>query len=120
MKLYASCEDDALFVKSGDMTLLKKYGLETEEAKLIAVLWTQILRTTNVTEKFSADKLVKKLLNFRSTDDAGLCKTLLALNEKIDELDTEIESLETEINALIYKLYDLSPAEIKLVAPVPT
>lgn len=115
MKLYATSDDDALFVKSGDIILLKKYGLEPDEAKLMAALWTQILRTTNVTKKFSADKLVKKLLKFRSTDDAGLRKTMLGLDEKIDSIDAEIERLETKINTLIYKLYDLSPTEIKLV-----
>ena len=115
MKLYATSEDDALFVKSGDITLLKKYGLEPDEARLMAALWTQILRTTNVTKKFSADKLVKKLLKFRSTDDTGLRKTMIELDEKIEALDAEIESLETEINTLIYQLYDLSPTEIKLV-----
>lgn len=115
MKLYATSEDDALFVKSDDITLLEKYGLQPEEAKMIAALWTQILRTTNVTEKFSADKLVKKLLKFRSTADPGLRKTIRDLHEKIEALDCEIESLETEINTLIYKLYNLSPSEIKLV-----
>ena len=40
---------------------------------------------------------------------------MLELHTKIDSIDAEIESLETEINTLIYKLYDLSPTEMKLL-----
>ena len=89
MNLFATSDADALHVKSGDVTLLTKYGLDPDEARFLAAIWTQILRSTNVTPKFDGEKLVKKLLRFRSSEDAGLRTAILSLHEKISQLDTE-------------------------------
>jgi hypothetical protein len=83
--------------------------------KLNACLWSQILRHVNVTASFDAKKLVGLLLNLRSTEDAGLRKTLLKTNEEIETLDANIAKAESEINELIYQLYGLNEQERKLV-----
>ena len=115
MELDAICEDDALMIKSGELTLLTKFGLEPDEAKFLACLWSQILRHVNVTASFDAKKLVGLLLNLRSTEDAGLRKTLLQTNEEIQTLDADIAKSEVDINELIYQLYGLSEQERRLV-----
>ena len=115
MKLLAIAEDDALHVKSGDFTLLTKFGLDPDEAQFMATIWTQILRSTNVTAKFDGEKLVKKLLRFRSSEDPGLRTAIHALHTNISELDSEIAIAESEINDLVYKLYNLSGDEIELI-----
>ena len=83
--------------------------------KLNACLWSQILRHVNVTASFDAKKLVGLLLNLRSTEDAGLRKTLLKTNKEIQTLDADIAKAESEINELIYQLYGLNEQERKLV-----
>lgn len=83
--------------------------------KLNACLWSQILRHVNVTASFDAKKLVGLLLNLRSTEDAGLRKTLLKTNKEIQTLDANIAKAESEINELIYQLYGLNEQERKLV-----
>lgn len=119
MKLHASHDEDSLSVKGcirdAEVVLVKKYGLDPKEAESLAALWTQILRSTNVTEKFNGKSLVKKLLSIRIPNDDGLRKTILELNEKIADLDREIHAAETEINKLIYDFYKLTPEEIALV-----
>ena len=120
MELCASHEDDAISVKgrvsrNSEVTLITKFGLDPREAELIAALWTQRLRDKNVTEKFSGKALVNKLLKFRAPKDDGLRKTILDIHLKICELDREIDEAEAKINAITYKLYGLTPAEIVLV-----
>ena len=115
MELDAICEDDALMIKSGELTLLTKFGLKPDEAKYLACLWSQILRHVNVTASFDAKKLVGLLLNLRSTEDAGLRKTLLQTNEEIQTLDADIAKSEVDINELIYQLYGFSEQERRLV-----
>ena len=120
MQLRASHEDDAISVKgrvghNSEVTLITKFGLDPREAELLAALWTQKLRNTNVTEKFDGKALVKKLLKFRAPKDDGLRKTMLDIHKRICELDREIDDAESKINSIIYKLYKLSPAEIALV-----
>jgi uncharacterized coiled-coil protein SlyX len=115
MRLEATHDEDAVHVRSEHQTLLSKYGLDRDEAELIAVLWSQILRSTNVTAKFTSEALVKKLLKFRSTEDEGLRNTIIKINGDITELDAEIADTEDKLNQLTYKLYDLTPEEIALV-----
>jgi len=115
MTLTATADEDALSVEVGDITLLIRYGLPPEEAIFLAAIWRQILRDINVTPKFDGEKLVRKLLNFRSTEDANFRQAILGIDAKIKTLDAEIEESESEINAIIYKLYNLSDDEIKLV-----
>ena len=95
--------------------MLTKFGLEPDEAKFLACLWSQILRHVNVTASVDAKKLVGLLLNLRSTEDAGLRKTLLQTNEEIQTLDADIAKSEVDINELIYQLYGLSEQERRLV-----
>ena len=115
MKLAATADEDALSVHAGDITLLTRYGLPADEALFLAALWRQILRNTNVTKKFDGKKLAKKLLNFRSTEDANFRQAILDIDTNIETLDAEISAAESKINKLIYKLYKLTRNEIKLV-----
>lgn len=115
MKLVAVSDEDALHVKAGDQILLTKFGLAADESEYLAAVWSQTLRGINVTNKFKAEKLVKMLLRFRSTDDSGLRTTIVKLNAEIVDLDQQIEALEIELNQLTYRLYGLKPDEIRLV-----
>lgn len=88
---------------------------EEDEADFIAAQWRQVARTTNVTEKFDAKRLVKALLTLRKTTNKGLLKHVLKLDAEIQALDAAIEKQEREMNQLVYSLYKLTDAEIELV-----
>ncbi|MCA9163545.1 MAG: hypothetical protein KDA62_11220 [Planctomycetales bacterium] len=115
VSVHVQADDDALILLVDTTPVLAKYGLEPAEAQYLAALWRQILRGVNITSKFTAEKLVAKLLDLRTTSDLGLRQAILALDAEIQVQDCDIDNAEREINALIYQLYDLTGEEISLV-----
>ena len=85
------------------------------EPALIAAQWRQVVRSTNVTEKFTAKRLLAKLLALRSADDQSLKSAIIELDAQIQRLDTQIATAEDELNQIIFALYQLTPEEIELV-----
>ncbi len=85
------------------------------ETALIAAQWRQVCRSTNVTEKFTAKRLLARLLALRSTDDHSLKSAVVELDAQIQRLDTQIADAEEELNQIIFALYQLTPEEIELV-----
>jgi hypothetical protein len=83
--------------------------------QFIAAQWRHALRDINITEAFDAKRLLKLLLNLRTTSDGPLRDRILALDAEITNLDQTINDRETTLNRLIYGLYDLTPAEIAIV-----
>ena len=85
------------------------------EASFVAAQWRQVARSTNVTEKLSAKRLINRLLELRRTENAALRDQVIAIDGDILALDPEIASAEGEMNQLVYKLYGLTEDEIRLV-----
>ncbi|NQT36181.1 MAG: Eco57I restriction-modification methylase domain-containing protein [Planctomycetes bacterium] len=115
IELQIQAEGDALSLVCGGSPLVTKYGLDPAEAKYLAALWRQILRGVNVTCKFTAEKLIAKLLKLRITQDAGLRDTIINMDAQVLSLDVDIAAAEHEINSLIYRLYNLTSDEIALL-----
>jgi hypothetical protein len=90
--------------------------VDDAEGEFIAAQWRQIARVHRVTESFDGAKLVKKLLNLRTTDNAALRSQLLHLDQEILQLDGQIATAESEINEIIYRLYKLTSAERTVIA----
>ena len=63
---------------------------------------------------FDAKRLIKLLLNLRTTTETTLRDRILALDAAITTLDQSIATRETELNAIIYQLYQLTPEEITM------
>jgi hypothetical protein len=85
------------------------------DTPFIAVQWRHALRDINITEAFNGKRLLKLLLNLRRTTDDALRDRILALDAEILALDQIIAERESAINNLIYRLYNLTPAEIAIV-----
>ncbi|MBE0417975.1 MAG: hypothetical protein IBX63_09450 [Coriobacteriia bacterium] len=85
------------------------------DAAFLAAQWRQVARTTNVTDKYEAKTLMKSLLALRTTENRSLREQVVKLDDDIRALDAEIDAAEREMNGVIYRLYDLSESEIKLV-----
>jgi uncharacterized small protein (DUF1192 family) len=55
------------------------------------------------------------LLDLRATADAGLRDRIVALDAEITALDAALAAREAALNALLYRLYALTPEETALV-----
>lgn len=95
--------------------LIQGIFLDEEEAPFIAAQWRQKARRTNVTEKFTAKKLVNALLKLRQTENPAIRSQLVQIDTQIQELDREIADAEADMNRLTYRLYNLTEEEIRLV-----
>lgn len=81
----------------------------------IAAQWRHALRDLNITESFNAPRLLKLLLTLRTTNEQTLRDRILTLDSEITTLDQTIANKEAELNAIIYRLYGLTPGEIAMV-----
>jgi hypothetical protein len=95
--------------------VIKDVFIHEEDADFLAAQWRHVARSTNVTEKFTAKKLVGALEKARQTVNAALKNQVIRLDQEISRLDDEIEAAEASMNELVYKLYDLTAEEIKMV-----
>ena len=89
-----------------------------DEGLLIAAQWRQIARTTKVTECFSAKRLTESLLSLRRTGQQALRRQIIQIDSEIQSLEQQIAAAESELNTAAYRLYKLSPEEIRLVEEI--
>jgi len=99
----------------GGVPVIKDVFVDEDAADFLAAQWRHIARTTSVTEKFTAKKLVGVLEKVRKTENTALCNQVIRLDREIRTLDEEIEAAETAMNTLAYSLYDLTEEERKMV-----
>jgi len=99
----------------GGVPVIKDVFVDESAIDFLAAQWRHIARTTSVTEKFTGKKLVGALEKVRKTDNAALKSQVVRLDREIQDLDQEIEIAESAMNDLVYKLYDLSDDERKMV-----
>lgn len=85
------------------------------EDTFLRAQWRHALRDLNVTESFTATRLVKHLLTLRTTTEEPLKNRILAIDLEITTLDATLATKEAELNAIIYQLYNLSPEETAVV-----
>ena len=81
------------------------------DAAYLAALWRHQLRTNRITPGVNAEKLVKLLLNLRTTDDPNLRASLIDRDTKLQALEADIARLEAETNDRVARLYRLTDAE---------
>ncbi len=105
--------DDELALHIQGREILRLY--DRPDTPFIAAQWRHALHDANVTEAFDAKRLVRILLDLRTTEDAPLRTRILALDQEIIALDTAIAQQEATLNTQIYRLYRLSPEEIATV-----
>jgi hypothetical protein len=105
--------DDELALHLSGREALRLY--DKPDTEFIAAQWRHALRDLNITESFNAPRLLKLLLTLRTTNEETLRNRILALDTEITTLDQTIAAKEAELNAVIYKLYRLTPGEIGMV-----
>ena len=97
------------------ITLVGGIFLDDEEATFVTAQWRHKVRSTNVTQKFNANRLISLLLKLRKTSNPAIIKQVVKIDADIEALDSEIARAEDDMNQLTYRLYKLTEEEIKLV-----
>lgn len=105
--------DDEMTLSIGGREAIRLY--DRPDTPFIAAQWRHALRNVNVTEAFDAKRLLRILLDLRTTTDDPLRERILSLDTEIMKLDEIIADRETALNKIIYRLYKLTPAEIALM-----
>ena len=105
--------DDELRLKIDDIPVLELF--DEPDTAFIAAQWRLATRDLNVTEAFTAKRLVSRLLALRKTEHGTLKERLIAIDGEIAALDQEIAEAEKTMNELAYSLYGLTPEEIAIV-----
>ena len=105
--------DDELQVRIDDTVALELFDLP--ESAYIAAQWRHAFRGVNVSESFDAKRLVKLLVNLRSTDHDELKQRLIELDRDVCQTDVFITATEIEMNELVYRLYGLDKPERVMV-----
>ena len=105
--------DGEVVLRIGGREAVRLY--DRPDTPFIAAQWRHALRDQRVTEAFDARRLQRLLLDLRTTAEAPLRDRLLALDAEITALDQTLADRESALNALIYRLYALTPEEITMV-----
>lgn len=97
------------------VTVLNGVFVDAGEVAFIAAQWRQKIRQTNITATFDGARLVRLLLDIRTTGNEALRAQVIELDDSIQKLDAEIDAREKEMNELLYDLYDLDADERRLI-----
>jgi hypothetical protein len=88
------------------------------EAPFLLAQWAVLVSRTEVTEKLTGKKLADLLRRVSPTAEAHLMTEVIHLQESIAAYETEIAMLEARINQTIYRLHDLTSAEVAMIEAV--
>lgn len=95
--------------------LIEGIFLQESDAAFIAAQWRQKARHINITEKFSAQRLVNNLRKLRKTENPAIKEQVVKIDAEVQALDETIAVAEADMNRLTYRLYKLTDEEIELV-----
>jgi hypothetical protein len=104
---------DQLVLTIGGNEVLRLF--DRLDADFIAAQWRHALRDANVTEAFDGKRLLRLLLDLRTTADESLRARMISIDAEIIALDQELSTREQSLNALVYRLYHLTPSEIVMI-----
>ncbi|MEQ9109553.1 MAG: Eco57I restriction-modification methylase domain-containing protein [Rhodospirillaceae bacterium] len=89
--------------------------VEENEGPFLQAQWQQVADTFSISENTRAKKLCDLLRKIIETDNAALKDQVIKLQSGISLLEAELWSKEKAMNELLYKAYELTDEERKLV-----
>ncbi|MCV0394128.1 MAG: Eco57I restriction-modification methylase domain-containing protein [Rhizobiaceae bacterium] len=107
-------EGELRFLVDG-IPVIEKVFVSKEEGPFILAQWKAVASTFSVTEKTTGKHLCDRLRKLVVTENKALIDQFIALQEELGKLEADIAAQEAEMNALTYRLYGLTKAEIALV-----
>ena len=110
-----SPEADILLTRLSHWAAKHRHKETAAEAAFIAAQWRHKVRQTNITGKFDGKRLLNMLLKLRKTNNPAIPRQVVQIDAEMQTLDEEIATAEAQMNALTYRLYKLTPEEIRMV-----
>ncbi len=95
--------------------VLDRIFLDNADGEFIAAQWKVIASTLNSSEHLTGEQLCRALSKLVQTDNAALRDQIVALQRKLAETETAIATEEEDMSWLLYRLYDLTEAEIATI-----
>ena len=111
----ATFEDGELKFFVEGVPVIDHIFLSDAEGRFIVAQWKLLASAFSVTEKTDGKKLANALRKIGETENAALVDQIINLQQQVSTIDAEINRIEPELNALTYRLYELTPNEIRLV-----
>lgn len=95
--------------------VIERIFLNDDEGAFVLAQWKLIASGFQVPERNPGKKLAARLRKVALTAPGPVRGQIIALQGELSNLDAEIETAETEMNREVYRLYALTPEEIRLV-----
>jgi hypothetical protein len=113
--LSASFADGELSFAIGGLPVVNRVFVSSDEGEFIAAQWKVLAATFAITEKTDGKKLANALRKLAVADNPAVVQQIIALEHELSALEADIARQEGEMNALVYRLYGLSQADIALI-----
>lgn len=95
--------------------VIEKIFVADAEGLFILAQWKFLASTFSITAKTDGRKLANTLRKIGTSDNTAVVNQIISLQRDLEAIDVEIEHKEQSINNLVYNLYDLDDADIKLI-----
>lgn len=95
--------------------VIDRIFVSASEGEFIAAQWKVLAAIFSITEKTDGKKLANALRKLAVADNPAVVQQIIALEQELSAIEAAIGRQEAEMNALVYRLYDLTEAEIALV-----
>ncbi|MEX2642151.1 MAG: DNA methyltransferase [Acetobacterales bacterium] len=96
-------------------TAVDRVFLDEADGPFVLAQWKLIASNFNVTESTTGKKLSDQLRKVALTTADAVREQIMARQRDLSAVEIDIATSEAEINALVYRLYELTPEEIALV-----
>jgi hypothetical protein len=99
--------------------VVERIFASVNEGVFIAAQWKVLAATFTITENTDGKKLANALRRLAVADNPAVVEQIIALERELSALEADIAGQEAEMNALVYRLYGLTQADIALVEREP-
>ncbi|MBV8738329.1 MAG: hypothetical protein JO007_13945 [Alphaproteobacteria bacterium] len=113
--LSASFADGELSFAVDGVPIVCRIFVSPSEGEFIAAQWKVIAATFAITEKIDGKKLANALRKLAVADNPAVVQQIITLERQLSAVETDIAQKEAEMNGLVYRLYNLSQADISLI-----
>jgi len=113
--MLATVEKGELKFYVGNRCIIDGVYVNDDEAGIILPQWQEKARDKFVSESVNGTRIVKMLLDLRTTENQSLIQQLAALTMKLHEVEEQILTNEREMENLVFSLYALTTDERTIV-----
>lgn len=115
VSMSAELENGELKFFVDNSIVVDRIFLDNAEGPFIAAQWKLLAATYSVTPSTDGKKLSAALRKLGTTDNAAVVQQFIELQGHLADIETEIAAAENGLNELLYRLYRLTPDEVRLI-----